>query len=137
MMTVTPKVTRALIIDDDEINNFICIKNIRDANFAEHASFCLRGQEALDLLREASEKQEDVPDVIFLDINMPLMNAWEFLEEYKKLLPSLGKDVSLFILSSSVYRKDVDKSTTYDVVKDYLVKPLSKSKLEKLMEQYF
>ncbi|MFK7922649.1 MAG: response regulator [Bacteroidia bacterium] len=136
-MTASPKVGRALIIDDDEINNFICIKNIRDANFAEHASFCLRGREALDLLSEAAGQEEEIPDVIFLDINMPLMNAWEFLEEYKKLLPSLGKKVKLFILSSSVYRKDVDKSTTYDVVKDYIVKPLSKAKLEKLINQYF
>lgn len=137
MMTTSPKVSRALIIDDDEINNFICIKNIRDANFAGDASFCLRAREALDLLQAAAGNVDEVPDVIFLDINMPLMNAWEFLEEYKQLLPKLGKEVSLFILSSSVYRKDVDKSTTYDVVKDYLVKPLSKSKLEKLMSQYF
>lgn len=136
-MTASPKVGRALIVDDDEINNFICIKNIRDANFAEHASFCLRGREGLDLLREAAGKEEEIPDVIFLDINMPLMNAWEFLEEYKELLPSLGKKVKLFILSSSVYRKDVDKSTTYDVVQDYIVKPLSKAKLEKLIDQYF
>ncbi|MEL6588558.1 MAG: response regulator [Bacteroidota bacterium] len=137
-MTESPNVRLALIVDDDEINNFICIKNIRDANFAENAIFRLRAREALDLLVESAEKgPEEVPDVIFLDINMPLMNAWEFLDEFKTILPKLGKDVSLFILSSSVYRKDIDKSTTYDVVKDYLVKPLSKAKLEKLKEQYF
>jgi two-component SAPR family response regulator len=132
------KIKRALIIDDDEINNFICIKNIRDSAFAEHASFCLRGRDALEELKQAIENDADkVPDVIFLDINMPLMNAWEFLEEYRTLVANFGKEVYLFILSSSVYRKDIDKSHTYDLVTDYIIKPLSKDKLKELSNKYF
>lgn len=132
------KVNRALIIDDDEINNFICIKNMKDTDFAMHASYCLRGREGLDELREAVENRpDDIPDVIFLDINMPLMNAWEFLEEYKQLLPRMGKDVKLFILSSSVYRKDIEKSQLYDTVTDYITKPLSKENLKAIQEKYF
>ncbi len=138
MMTDIHTIQRALIIDDDEINNFICIKNIRDAAFAEHASFCLRAKEALAQLSDAVENHpEEVPDVIFLDINMPLMNAWEFLEEYKALQQRFAKEVHLFILSSSVYRKDIDKSSTYNLVKDYLIKPLNREKLEEIRTKYF
>lgn len=137
-MTQSYTIQRALIIDDDEINNFICIKNIRDVAFAEHASFCLRAKEALDLLKETLENNPDeLPDVIFLDINMPIMNAWEFLEEYKPLQETFPKEVFLFILSSSVYRKDVDKSSTYNLVKDYLIKPLNREKLADLVERFF
>ncbi|MDX2285771.1 MAG: response regulator [Bacteroidia bacterium] len=132
------KIHRTLIIDDDEINNFISIKNIRDVNFSEYASYCLRGQEGLDELRNALEHQpEDLPDVIFLDINMPLMNAWEFLEEYKQLRPRFAKEVKLFILSSSVYRRDIEKSAMIDVVTDYIIKPLSKDSLRHIQETYF
>ncbi len=131
-------VNRALIIDDDEINNFICIKNMKDSGFAESASYCLRGEEGLEELRDATQNRpEDIPDVIFLDINMPMMNAWEFLDEYKHIAPSFPKDVKLFVLSSSVYRKDIDKSSQYELVTDYIIKPLSKKALETIKQDYF
>ncbi len=131
-------IKRALIIDDDEINNFICIKNMKDASFADHATYCLRGREGLDELMDAMENRpEDLPDVIFLDINMPLMNAWEFLEEYQKIQADFPKEIKLFILSSSVYRKDIEKSAHYEMVTDYIIKPLSKESLKNIQERYF
>jgi len=131
-------IKRALIIDDDEINNFICIKNMKDASFADHATYCLRGREGLDELMDAMENRpEDLPDVIFLDINMPLMNAWEFLEEYQKIQADFPKEIKLFILSSSVYRKDIEKSAHYEMVTDYIIKPLSKESLKNIQEKYF
>lgn len=131
-------VKRALIIDDDEINNFICIKNMKDSKFAEHATYCLRGREGLEELVDAVENRpEDLPNVIFLDINMPLMNAWEFLEEYNNLQQRFPIPVKLFILSSSVYRKDIEKSSHYDIVTDYIIKPLSKENLRRIQEKYF
>lgn len=131
-------IKRALIIDDDEINNFICIRNIRETNFASDASFCLRGREGLDMLKEmAASQADDFPEVIFLDINMPLMNAWEFLEDYKQMRNTFPKDTHLFILSSSVYRKDIERSSHYDVVTDYIIKPLNRAKLSQIKEKYF
>ncbi|RMG58545.1 MAG: response regulator [Bacteroidetes bacterium] len=131
-------VQKALIIDDDEINNFICIKNMRDSGFAEQAAYCLRGDEGLRQLADALENNpENLPDVIFLDINMPLMNAWQFLDRYVELKERFPKEIHLFILSSSVYRKDIEKSARYDVVTDYIIKPLSKESLRQIQEKYF
>lgn len=131
-------INRALIIDDDEINNFICIKNMKDTGFAASASYCLRGQEGLDELSDAiANRPEDVPDVIFLDINMPMMDAWEFLEKYKDIAPKFDKEVKLFVLSSSVYRKDINRSGEYEQVTDYIIKPLSKDTLKDIQEKYF
>lgn len=129
---------RVLIIDDDEINNFICIKNMKEIQFAEHINYCLRGDEGLEELKEALKKRpEDIPDVIFLDINMPAMNAWEFLQEYNKIVGSFPKPVYLFILSSSVYRKDIERSVKYDTVIDYIIKPLTKDILQQIKETHF
>ncbi|MEM7654566.1 MAG: response regulator [Bacteroidota bacterium] len=129
---------RVLLIDDDEINNFICIKNIKNSGFAEYATSCLNGQDGLDELTEAlQERPEDLPDVIFLDINMPGMKAWQFLESYEKLTNRFTKEVKLFILTSSVYRKDMEKSTTFPFVSDYLIKPLNEQILSELKEKYF
>ncbi|MEM7368883.1 MAG: response regulator [Bacteroidota bacterium] len=129
---------RVLIIDDDEINNFICIKNMKEIQFAEHVSYCLRADEGLRELTEALQhRPEDIPDVIFLDINMPSMNAWEFLQEYKKMVESFPKPVMLFILSSSVYRKDIERSVNHDTVSDYIIKPLTREILLQIKENYF
>jgi len=131
-------IKRVLIIDDDEINNFICIKNMKDTQFADHASYCLRGREGLDeLLDSTQNRPDDLPDAIFLDINMPMMNAWEFLEEYRSMMEDFPKDIKLFILSSSVYRKDIEKSQDYSFVTDYIIKPLSKDGLNNIREKYF
>lgn len=129
---------RVLLIDDDEINNFICIKQIKNSGFAEYATSCLNGQDGLDELSDALQtRPEDLPDVIFLDINMPGMKAWAFLESYSQFSPRFPKDVKLFILTSSVYRKDMEKSTTFPFVKDYLIKPLNEQVLFELKEKYF
>ncbi|MEL6673849.1 MAG: response regulator [Bacteroidota bacterium] len=131
-------IKRALIIDDDEINNFICVKNMKDLQFAEQASYCLKGQEGLNQLKEMLDSTpEDMPEAIFLDINMPMMNGWEFLEEYKNLAPQFSKEIKLFILTSSVYRKDMERSDTYAEVADYIVKPLDKTKIRNIQEKHF
>jgi CheY-like chemotaxis protein len=129
---------RVLLIDDDEINTFICIKNIKDSGFAESTTYCRNGLEGLEELKDALESRpEDLPDVIFLDINMPKMKAWQFLDAYAPLSERFPKEVKLFILSSSVYRKDVEKSTHYQTVSDYLIKPLSLETLQELRVKYF
>lgn len=131
-------INRALIIDDDEINNFICIKNMQDIGFANYASQCLHGAEALEELDAALDKRpEDLPDVIFLDINMPKMDAWEFLEAYQARKEHFPKPILLFILSSSVYRKDIQRSSSFEDVKEYIIKPLKKEDLRLIKQKYF
>lgn len=132
------EIKKALIIDDDEVNNFICVRQIRAAAFAGEAEFILSGREALDKLQLDSENTpENLPDIIFLDINMPMMSAWEFLEEYSPLSKKFTKEVKLFILSSSVYRKDQLRAMEHEVVVDYLYKPLTKELLNKVKEKHF
>ena len=131
-------VEKVLIIDDDEVNNFICRKNIQELAFAQEASYVLRAEEALeDLKKTAEENPVAFPDVIFLDINMPYMNGWEFLSAYQELTQKINKEVKLFILSSSVYRKDIDRAGTHAEITEYIIKPLNKAKLQEIQQKYF
>jgi CheY-like chemotaxis protein len=122
-----------LLVDDDEINNFISIKLIKKALVYTEINACLDGSYAIDQLLELQKKDpESLPDYILLDINMPIMNGWEFLDEYKRLgLDPLGKS-KIYIISSSVFSNDINKAKSYDLVKDFISKPLNVDKIREL-----
>ena len=131
-------IKKVYLVDDDEINNFICTNILKKINFCDDVLAYESGTEAIDALKEAIKNdQEDVPDVIFLDINMPIMNGWDFLEEFKVLKKDINKNVSLFMLSSSIYQADVEKSKQYDEVVDFVTKPLNAEVLNDIKNQYF
>jgi CheY-like chemotaxis protein len=131
-------IKKVYLVDDDEINNFICTNILRKISFCDDVVAYESGTEAIDALKEAiNNGQDDVPDVIFLDINMPIMNGWDFLEEFKGLKGQINKKVSLFMLSSSIYQADVEKSKQYDDVVDFVTKPLNADVLNDIKSKYF
>jgi len=133
MSSATPPVS-ILLVDDDEINNFISIKLIRKALENAEIKACLNGRFAIE---ELSEIQKDdpakLPDFILLDINMPIMNGWEFLDEYKRLnIDPLGKS-KIYIISSSVFSNDISKARSYPLVRNFVSKPLSVEKIREML----
>jgi CheY-like chemotaxis protein len=122
-----------LLVDDDEINNFISIKLIKKALVNTEIMACLHGKFAIDQLLEIQSADPDrLPDYILLDINMPIMNGWEFLDEYKRLnIDPLGK-CKIYIISSSVFSNDINKARSYPLVKDFVSKPLNVEKIREL-----
>jgi len=124
-----------LLVDDDEINNFISIKLIKKALLTSDIMACLNGRFAIDQLVDIQKRDpEKLPDFIFLDINMPIMNGWEFLEEYQRLnIDPLGKS-KIFIISSSVFSNDINRAKSYPIVKSFISKPLSVEKIKELFE---
>lgn len=132
-MNINTRPVSILLVDDDEINNFISIKLIRKALFNADITACLNGKFAIDQLAEMQRKGADkLPDYILLDINMPIMNGWEFLDEYKRLgLDPLGK-TKIFIISSSVFSNDINKARSYPLVKSFISKPLSVDKIKEM-----
>jgi CheY-like chemotaxis protein len=132
-MTSESKPVSILLVDDDEINNFISIKLIKKALDNTSISACLNGRFAIDELAEIQKQDPSLlPDFILLDINMPIMNGWEFLDEYKRLnIDPLGKS-KIYIISSSVFSNDINKARSYPLVKNFISKPLSVDKIKEM-----
>src|SRR5471030_1088456 len=124
-----------LLVDDDEINNFISIKLIRKAVDNADIKACLNGRFAIEDLAKIQKNDPDrLPDYILLDINMPIMNGWEFLDEYKRLNIDPSGKSKIFIISSSVFSNDINKARSYPLVKSFISKPLSVEKIKEMFE---
>ena len=124
-----------LLVDDDEINNFISIKLIKKALVNTEIMACLNGKFAIDQLLELQQQgPEKLPDYILLDINMPIMNGWEFLDEFNRLNIDPQGKCKIYIISSSVFSNDINKARSYPLVKDFISKPLNVEKITELFK---
>jgi len=123
---------KLMIIDDDEINNFTVEAMLERIDFVDHYQIRDSGESALTYLKEAVENNT-FPDYIFVDINMPIMNGFQFLEQYEQLYKDRYPDTHICMLSSSMNKSDEEKSLSYHCVSRYETKPLNKTKLEKIV----
>lgn len=123
------------LIDDDNIYQYTARVILESTGLAKEIHSFYDGREAINFFREQlPANAHALPDVIFLDINMPVMNGWEFLEEYHKLQTALPKPITVYMVSSSVNSTDMQRSRSYPSVTDYLVKPVNRNTYQELME---
>lgn len=131
------KLNCVLLVDDDSINNFINERLIRKANISEEVQVVLNGKEALDYLKRRSEAyNKRSPDLILLDINMPVMDGFEFLEAFKKLDLKDKKSIVIVMLTTSTNPNDTQRLNNSEVV-GYINKPLTVKKLMDIVEAHF
>src|SRR5690606_39581165 len=117
-----------LLIDDDEIFTFLTKRTIEETNLVEKIKIFGNGQDALEFLERAIAHKEPLPDIIFLDINMPILDGWGFLEEFISIKPFLGKKVMIFLVSTSISPHDIERAHNISEVSAYIIKPLTKEK---------
>ncbi|KPQ00292.1 MAG: two component signal transductions system response regulator [Bacteroidetes bacterium HLUCCA01] len=123
------------VIDDDSIYQMLTKRMVEKSHPDIQVVSFLNGKLAFDALSDAmqSGSQDELPSVVFLDINMPVMNGWEFLDAMIQRGFHSQLSARIYIVSSSIDKSDFEKAKTYDNVSDYLVKPLSKSDFEKYL----
>ena len=117
-----------LLIDDNYIDNFVTRRILESSNFAEKIIVEQSAPDAIDSLRDGSIR----PDVIFLDLRMPMMNGFEFLQEYDKLNLESKNAIKIFMLSSSLDPTDVRRSSQNKYISQFIHKPLTHKILEEL-----
>ena len=120
------KFNDVFVVDDDIIFHFIIKKLLLNNNININPSFFENGMEAIEGLKRKLNAGENQPDLILLDINMPILDGWQFLEEFKVLKKLLNKEIVIYIISSSDNQYDLEKAKEYtDEVTDYYLKPMS------------
>ena len=122
------KPINVFIIDDDKLFVFLTRKTINTTNLDTQISEVGDGQDAINHLKQLLGQPDSLPDVILLDLSMPIMDGWEFLDEYTALEPQLGKKIKLYIFSSSISPHDIERAKEISVVTDFIIKPLFKEK---------
>ncbi|QWX84557.1 response regulator [Cellulophaga sp. HaHaR_3_176] len=121
------------VIDDDDIYKYAVKRAVKVNKLTNKIITFSNGEEALEFFIENLNKNENIPDVIFLDINMPIMDGFEFMEEYIKLKPSVGKKITIYMVSSSIDEADVKRAKNISAISDYLLKPIMPKELANLI----
>ncbi len=124
-----------LLVDDDEATNYLHRLFLEEWGCTEDIYTALNGQEALEFLQTNLEFRNGHPSLILLDINMPIMNGFEFMEAYEKLDPQFKASIVVVMLTSSLHNTDQDRAGELKDLARFINKPLSKEQMGEIMQQ--
>ncbi|MBQ4801656.1 response regulator [Aquimarina sp. MMG015] len=131
-----PQNTKSVcIIDDDNMYINLVSKIIKLKKLSKNVIVFKNGKEALDFFITSinDDINNRIPQVIFLDLNMPIMDGWEFLQEFDKIKDKIEESIDLYVVSSSIDSRDINKAKSIDLVSDYLTKPIKLGDFEKIL----
>jgi two-component system, chemotaxis family, chemotaxis protein CheY len=123
------------LVDDDSIFQFTATRLIESAKLARKILHFENGGDALQYLKENSLSPENLPDYLFLDINMPFVDGWMFLEDFVKIKSGLVKEIKIYMVSSSIDPRDMNRAKGFIEVKDFVVKPVTMEMFTQLLKQ--
>ncbi|WP_426671397.1 response regulator [Mucilaginibacter sp. McL0603] len=124
---------KLVIIDDDPIDHFMMKHILKDKNYFDATTYTFYGELVLDYIEEYKAEPEKLPDVIFLDLNMPEFSGWDFLERMEQMQHEVNKNIQVYIISSSVRHIDKEVSAKYPFVNDFISKPVEVSEIERIV----
>lgn len=127
------KLNSILLIDDDDATNFLNSLIIKEAEIAENILIALNGEEALTILQNNVINNNPQPELILLDINMPNMNGWEFIKEYKKDNALKNSKSLIIMLSTSFNPEDEIRALQIPEIKSFKNKPLTLDMLNEVL----
>ncbi|QEC70231.1 response regulator [Panacibacter ginsenosidivorans] len=130
-MSTNSRQVRSCLIDDDFIHQFGMKRMIQRYQPSEGVIEFSNGLDAINFFKTPHSDSE-IPELIFLDINMPVMNGWEFMDEFVKIRSTIQKKIDIYILSSSTDSQDIQKAKSNPEITDYIVKPLTPDLLKNI-----
>jgi CheY-like chemotaxis protein len=130
-----PKFETVMIIDDNAIDLYVCSRMTTKNNFGKRVLEYSVATEALHYLQDNQDNFSELPQIIFVDIYMPLMSGFEFMKEYDKLSPALKNHCKVYIISSTIDNEDIVKSHSDKNVFSFQVKPITKDFLDRIIAE--
>lgn len=127
------KIDLVCIVEDDPMHLFITKKYIELSGFVEKILICKNGKEAYNTLKAMFLNSEKLPQIIFLDLNMPIWDGWQFLDEFTKI--PIDQKVTIYILTSSNNEADIKRAEQYSITSNYLIKPINQSQLKSILAE--
>ncbi|APQ17589.1 response regulator [Maribacter hydrothermalis] len=128
-------ILKTCIVDDDSIYRFTMVKTLESTKFPMDIMVFSDGEEAINFMLDNIDENSKYPDVIFLDIDMPIMDGFQFMEEYIKIKPRVGKKITIYMVSSSLDPVDIERANNISAISDYIVKPIGVGRLKKIIEE--
>ncbi len=122
------------LVDDDSIFQFTAARLIQSAKLAGQILQFENGGSAIDYLRAHATDANKLPDHLFLDINMPFFDGWMFLEDFAELKSKLAKRINIYMVSSSIDPRDMNRAKEFQEVSEFVVKPVSIETFSRLLK---
>lgn len=129
------QIEHVCIIDDDEIYIFLIKKSLAALDIDSSINSYGNGLDALKGITSLIDQQQPIPEIIFLDINMPVMDGWEFLNAFKEIQAKLPNQIPIYIISSSIAAEDKEKAKRFPEIAGYLSKPVELETLASIIHQ--
>lgn len=124
---------KLLLVDDDDINLYILNKIVEHSGYSVELTSMTSSLAGIAYLNEIIAKDGQFPDIIFVDLNMPVQNGWDFLIAYEQL--SIKKNIRLYMLTSSIFDSDIEDSKSYPILSGYYFKPITMGQIRNLFEE--
>lgn len=126
---------KLLFVDDSPLDHFILKRILNKYNLAYDVTCSANGGEVIQFLNQNRLNKDLLPDIILLDLYMPLTNGWDFLESINLIYPHLLKPIRVYILSSSINPHDIEQTMQYPFVKSFMFKPITRETLERTISE--
>ncbi len=128
---------KLVIIDDDPIDHFLIKHVLRGTNYFDTTTYTVYGSLILDYIEENKSNPEKLPDVILVDLNMPIFSGWDFLEGLQELCSSIQKNIKVYVLTSSIRPTDKEAAEQYPFVRSFISKPLEPYMIENITSRQY
>ncbi len=122
------------LVDDDKIYRYASTRYIKEADPTIEVRAFEESQDALDELRGMTDEDERLPGLILLDVNMPIIDGWDFMNEYEQLSAQKRENISIYIVSSSIDENDMERAAANPDVSRYITKPVMQEDFKKLLK---
>lgn len=123
------------LVDDDKVFQITASRTIKAAQLTDKILQFENAEDALHFLKDHARDSETLPDYIFLDINMPYIDGWMFLDDYSQFKTNLSKPILIYMVSSSIDPRDISRAKSNENVREYIIKPVTREKFIELLSK--